>query len=196
MPTMAASTGSFSVSGVMRALEPCTISTISPWPAPTVSTTTNVRPVFTSRSRWAGSTRSGSTVSSLCPVIEATFCVATTLPVTRARNMMPSLFGKPFGDLGQDLLVGREAEHLPLAEDLFAVDGDVEDAAAALRHRRLHLEAVRLLDRGHQTGGETAVASGRAVLDVNLHLLFLRPLRSPTAALSPAGRRSVLRSSA
>ena len=38
MPMMVASTGNFSVSGVRRALEPCTISTISPSPAPTVST--------------------------------------------------------------------------------------------------------------------------------------------------------------
>ena len=49
MPMMVASTGSFSVSGVRRALEPCTISTISPWPAPTVSTQTKVRPVPMSR---------------------------------------------------------------------------------------------------------------------------------------------------
>src|SRR5947209_7065273 len=91
MPMIVASTGSFSVSGVRRALEPCTISTISPWPAPTVSTTTNVLPVGTRRARSAGSTRSGSTVSNLRPIIEATFCVATTLPVTRARNMAASL---------------------------------------------------------------------------------------------------------
>src|SRR4051812_10780865 len=93
MPMMVASTGSFSVSGVRRALDPCTINTISPCPAPTVSTTTKVRPVLTSRSRWPGSTRSGSTVRSLRPVMEATFCVATTLPVTRARNMGASLAG-------------------------------------------------------------------------------------------------------
>src|SRR5262249_36414476 len=73
------------------ALEPCTSSTISPWPAPTVSTTTKVRPVPMRRSRGPGSTRSGSTVSSLCPVMDATFCVATTLPVTFARNMRSSL---------------------------------------------------------------------------------------------------------
>src|SRR5579884_2570697 len=87
MPMMVASTGSFSVSGVSRALEPWTIKTISPCPAPTVSTTTKLRPVPTSRSRSFGSTRSGSTISSLRPVIDATFCVATTLPVTLAMNM-------------------------------------------------------------------------------------------------------------
>src|SRR5262245_31631306 len=95
MPTMVASTGSFSVSGVRRALDPCTISTSSPCPAPTASTTTNVRPVVTSRSRCAGSTRSGSTVSSLWPVMVWTFWVATTLPVTRARNMRETLLLLP-----------------------------------------------------------------------------------------------------
>ena len=48
---LVASTGSFSVSGVRRALEPCTIRTVSPSPAPTVSTQTKVRPVPTMRSR-------------------------------------------------------------------------------------------------------------------------------------------------
>src|SRR5918911_666617 len=100
MPMMVQSTGSFSVSGVS--------------PAPTVSTTTKVRPVLTSLSRWPGSTRSGSTVSSLRPVIEATFCVATTLPVTLARNMgaSPSLeqfFGLPGHD---QLLVGGHGPQL------------------------------------------------------------------------------------
>ena len=93
MPMMVASTGNFSVSGVRRALEPCTISTVSPSPAPTVSTTTNVRPVLTRRSFWAGSTRSGSTVSNLRPVNDASFCVATTLPVTLAMNI--NLSAKP-----------------------------------------------------------------------------------------------------
>src|SRR5580704_7544709 len=45
MPITAASIGSCLVSGVKRALEPCTHSTTSPSPAPTVSTATNVRPV-------------------------------------------------------------------------------------------------------------------------------------------------------
>src|SRR5262245_26027758 len=110
MPMIVASTGSFSVSGVKRALEPCTIKTISSCPAPTVSTHTNVRPVPTRRSRPAGSTRSGSTVSSLRPVIDATLCVAITLPVTLARNMNASLrrFEQLFRLSSDDqLLVGR-----------------------------------------------------------------------------------------
>src|SRR5437773_9392639 len=90
MPMMQESTGNFSVSGHMRALEPWTISTISSCPAPTVSTQTNVRPVPTNRSRLSGSTRRGSTVKSLRPVMEASFCVATTLPVTLARNISTS----------------------------------------------------------------------------------------------------------
>src|SRR5262249_47049738 len=90
MPMIVASTGRFSVSGVKRALEPCTIRTIAPRPAPTVSTHTNVRPVLTNLSRAAGSTRIGSTVKSLCPTMLATFCVATTLPVTLATNIQTS----------------------------------------------------------------------------------------------------------
>ena len=57
---------------------------------------------------------SGSTISSLCPVIDATFWVATTLPVTRARNIgrqppsVPSSSEARVGLPGDDdLLVGR-----------------------------------------------------------------------------------------
>jgi hypothetical protein len=56
-PMTTASTGSFSVSGVRRALDPWQIKTISPSPAPSVSTTTNVRPVGTRRSQPFSSTR-------------------------------------------------------------------------------------------------------------------------------------------
>src|SRR5690348_4466532 len=87
MPMITASTGKFLVSGVNRALEPCTISTNSSCPAPTVSTATKVRPVVTSRSRFSPSMRYGSTMSNLWPTIEGVFCVATTLPVTLATNM-------------------------------------------------------------------------------------------------------------
>src|SRR5262245_38760398 len=177
MPMMVASTGSFSVSGVRRALEPWTISTSSPCPAPTVSTQTKVRPVPTSRSRWAGSTRSGSTVSSLCPVIDATFCVAITLPVTLARNMTPSSFLPSHFNLLQDLPEVGEAVSLPLAEDQLAVDGHIEDAAAARLHFRLH-GPVRLPNRIHQTGGKALVPSGRAIGDGHLHRSFLLIVRS------------------
>src|SRR5262249_21976772 len=95
MPTMVQSTGSFSVSGVSRALDPWTISTSSPWPAPTASTTTKVRPVPARRSRPVGSTRSGSTVSSLRPVSASTLAVAPTLPVNRARDIVASLARRP-----------------------------------------------------------------------------------------------------
>src|SRR5437660_6747704 len=130
MPTITASTGSFSVSGVMRALEPWTMRTISPWPAPTVSTTTNVRPVVTSLSRLPGSTRSGSTVRSLRPVIEATFCVETTLPVTLARNMVASL--------------GKQSLRLPGDNQLF-VGGHDPDLHAALLTMDRHFALRRLV---------------------------------------------------
>src|SRR5262249_21691344 len=97
---------------------------ISPWPAPTVSTTTKLRPVPTSRSRVLGSTRSGSTISSLRPVIEATFWVATTLPVTFATNMArPSCAGEQVARLPRhdDLLVGRHRPQLHPA--VVGVDG-------------------------------------------------------------------------
>src|SRR4051812_22676576 len=129
MPMMVASTGSFSVSGVRRALEPCTISTISPWPAPTVSTTTKLRPVPMSLSREPGSTRNGSTINSLWPVIVLTFWVETTLPVTLARNISASRLLQFGGDRLQDLLLGREPPRVELAVGHLAIDVDVEDAA-------------------------------------------------------------------
>src|SRR5260221_8344311 len=99
------------------------MSTISPWPAPTVSTTTKVRPAPTKRSRFTGSTRNGSTVSSLRPVIEATLCVATTRPVTRARNIAHSRFPEVFPGFQQlfrltshdELLVRRHDPQLHAA---------------------------------------------------------------------------------
>src|SRR5262249_42103675 len=161
-----ASTGNFSVSGVRRALEPCTISTICPWPAPTVSTATKLRPVPTSRSRDCGSTRSGSTIRSLCPVMDATFCVATTTPGTRARNIASRLLQTGV-DLGEDFVVARKTSLVPFAEDEIAVDGNVKDAAVAALRFGLDLRAVRLLDRGLQTEGELAIPSGRAIRDVD-----------------------------
>src|SRR5579871_6566590 len=80
-----------------------------------VSTTTKVRPVLTRRSRCDGSTRSGSTVSNFWPVIVATLCVATTLPVTFAMNMpLPrqKFLGLPRHD---DFLVRRHDPHLDAA---------------------------------------------------------------------------------
>src|SRR5213078_2428036 len=61
--------------------------TNSPSPAPTVSTVTKVRPVPTSERRSLVSRRYGSTTSSLWPTIDSVFCVATTAPVTFARNI-------------------------------------------------------------------------------------------------------------
>src|SRR5215470_10646016 len=148
---MAASTGSFSVSGVSRALEPWTISTISPWPAPTVSTTTKVRPMPMSRSRCCGSTRSGSTVSRRWPVIEATFCVATTVPVTRARNIeFPLLLPSPLGGEGSkaDDSAFRLQKRLGLpGDDQLLVGRHDPDLHLAIRclNRHLALRAVVLV---------------------------------------------------
>ena len=74
MPMMVASTGSFSVSGVRRALEPCTISTISPWPAPTVSTHDEGaagadQPVAALRDRRAAARRSAACGRSCCDLL-------------------------------------------------------------------------------------------------------------------------------
>src|SRR5260370_13281616 len=156
--------------------------TLSRLPAPTVSTATNVRPVPTSRSRCCGSTRNGSTVSNLCPVIAATFCVPTTRPVTFARNMRCSRFLEPARDRGEDFLVVRKAVLVELAENNVAVDRHVEDAAAARFSFRLHRVAVGLANCVPQTGGETLVAPGRAVRDIHFHRLplgFQKSLRLP-----------------
>src|SRR5262249_42009217 len=114
------------------------------------------------------STRRGSTISSLWPVIDATFCVATTTPVTRARNIVSRLLhaGRY---LGQNLVISRKASLVPLAEDEFAINHDVEDTAVAALRFGLHTVAVGLLDRCRQTGGKLAIASGGAVGDVDLH---------------------------
>src|SRR5262249_40727755 len=84
----------------------------------------------------------------------------------------------------------------PLAEDLLAVDDDVEDAAAARDQVRLHVR-VLLPDRVHQTGGEAAVASGRAVSDIHLHCVpplrhdeALTPVVGPTPFYRPSSSRS------
>src|SRR3990170_470726 len=120
--------GRFLVSGVMRALEPWVMSTYSPSPAPRVSTATNVRPVVTRPRRLLGSTRYGSTTSSLCPTIESTFCVATSEPVTLARNMdvLPYTFQELFGLSGDNQLFVRGYHPqlntaVPAADSCFAL---------------------------------------------------------------------------
>src|SRR6185312_5781490 len=95
MPTMTASAGRFLVCSVMRALEPCTTSTSCPCPHPTESSATIARPVLPSAAGSAVAasylTLSGSTTNNFWPLSVLSFWVATTWPVTRARNM---------GDLG------------------------------------------------------------------------------------------------
>src|SRR5690348_2225740 len=97
MPTITASAGRFLVCSVMRALEPCTISTSCPSPAPTASIATIARPVLPSDAgslvRSSYLTLRGSTTNSFWPFRVLSFCVATTWPVTRARNIGISVFG-------------------------------------------------------------------------------------------------------
>src|SRR5687767_3114786 len=97
MPTITASAGRFFVTSVIRAELPCTTSTSWPSPAPTTSMATIARPVLPRDAGWfvASSylTLRGSTTSSFWPLSVLSFCVATTLPVTRARNIVLSHLG-------------------------------------------------------------------------------------------------------
>ena len=89
MPTITASTGDSLVVGVRRAELPCVNSTHSPKPAPTLSTATTELPgrrparVFCATCGWIS--------SSFMPWNFGCFCVATTLPMTLARNMAGSV---------------------------------------------------------------------------------------------------------
>src|SRR5688500_9139916 len=101
--------------------------TVSPSPAPTRSTQTNVRPTPTSDACDFGSMRSGSTVSSFWPTSDATLCVETTLPVTFARNIAASLAFDHF-------------KRLPSDDDLFVRRHRPDrDSARILRHDHLAL---------------------------------------------------------
>jgi len=87
MPMMQASTGNFSVSGVMRALDPLHNQDHFVLTGADRVDTNKVRPVPVRRSRWPGSTRNGSTVNNFLPVMDTSFLRRTTLPVTLARNI-------------------------------------------------------------------------------------------------------------
>src|SRR5437660_4305662 len=90
MPTTSASAGRFLVMSVMRALLPCTTNTSWPSPQPTESRATMARPVLPSEDGLLASsnlTLRGSTTNSFWPLSVLSFCVATTWPVTLARNM-------------------------------------------------------------------------------------------------------------
>src|SRR5689334_18996513 len=118
----------------------------------------NVRPVDSKLRRDLGSSRYGSTTSSLWPTIVATFCVATTDPVTRARNIaltLQELLGLPRHD---QLLVGR---HDP---KLHAAAGRV-DPALALGHQvgqRIEHDAQLIEPREHRGANLLAVLADAA----------------------------------
>src|SRR6185437_13482473 len=83
--------GRLLVCSVIRALLPWTTSTSWPSPAPTESSATIARPVFPNDAgRFVCSsyfTFKGSTTNSFWPLSALSLCVATTLPVMRARNI-------------------------------------------------------------------------------------------------------------
>src|SRR5688572_14065423 len=89
MPMITASTGASLRFGARRAELPWQNITISPSPAPTLSTATIV---FTPGRNFVGSfssTNCGRSSSSLRPPMEGSFLVATTEPSTRARHILP-----------------------------------------------------------------------------------------------------------
>src|SRR4051812_45537526 len=91
MPTTNASAGRFLVMSVMRALEPWTTSTSWPSPQPTESRATMARPVLPREEGLLASsnlTLRGSTTNSFWPLSVLSLVVATTWPVTLARNMV------------------------------------------------------------------------------------------------------------
>ena len=70
-------------------------------------------------------------------------------------------------DLGEDLLVGREAIVVLVRVGGLAVDEDFEDAAHAFLQPSG--DAVLVLDGGLQTGGLREVVSLPAVQDLDVH---------------------------
>ena len=81
-------------------------------------------------------------------------------------------------DLGEDLLVSREAVGVLIRVGELAVDGDLEDTA----HTFLQTcgDVVLALDGGLQTGGLGEVVSLPAVQDLDVHRVSLPPDRIVT----------------
>jgi hypothetical protein len=69
--------------------------------------------------------------------------------------------------LVEDLAFGRKPAFFPLREDLFPVDGDDEDSAAAADD--LAVDAEFSFDLSRQTGGSGEIVSNPAVVDSNVH---------------------------
>src|SRR5262249_28313350 len=161
MPTIAASTGApFRPSASPAARPSSTISTFSCIPAPTESTASNVTP------RGWSSTVSGWTSSSLPASNARCFCVATTVPTTRAICMSVA---RPVIDDAHDPGVGRHLggmkrktgflsayeEHGLAHTGPDGVDGHDGSpdrraiGANRLQDEQLHAHQVLVLARGH-----------------------------------------------
>src|SRR5688572_2519688 len=157
MPTMAASTGAAFLPIASLAARPSrTMSTFSCTPAPTPSTASNSGP------RGVSSSVSGCTSSSFAPSSLRFFCVATSVPVTRARIMSWTLPDVPGVDDADDARICGNLGRIKRKAGLFAaheehiladagphrISGhdDSSDGLARRRHR-LHEQERDALER-------------------------------------------------
>jgi hypothetical protein len=83
--------------------------------------------------------------------------------------MFPSILAQSISQLVNDLLVARESALAMLAEDHVPIGDDVEDPTAAGPHLHVSVLPKSFPQNGRQTGGATAIPSGRAVNDLDLH---------------------------
>src|SRR5688500_9958294 len=157
MPTMAASTGAAFLPIASLAARPSrTISTFSCTPAPTPSTASSSGP------RGVSSSVNGCTNSSFAPSSLRFFCVATSVPVTRARIMTRTLPDVPGVDDADDARVCGYLGRIKRKAGLFAADeehiladagthrigghDDASDGFARRRHR-LHEQERDAVER-------------------------------------------------
>jgi hypothetical protein len=113
------------------------------------------------------------------------------------RYIGPPSRGRHRGDLSENpwsaqgrnhLLLRREPPDRFLGESEPALDGDLENAAAALAQRHLG-GRVRFQDQGPRRDRPRLIASHAAIFDLNLHLSYVPPL-----ALTRFGRLDCLAS--
>jgi 4-hydroxybutyrate CoA-transferase len=109
-------------------------------------------------------------------------------PTRRSGNVSSARSSLELVDLGEDLLILREAKRDLVVVDHLVVGLDGEDAPDAFA--QLGLDTVLALDRGLQTGGLGEIVSLAAVRDPDVHRI--PPLRQLCAGLSrmirtPAG---------
>src|SRR5262245_5837685 len=143
IPTMAASTGAPLRPSASPAARPSmTTSTFSCTPAPTESTASSAVP------RGASSSPIGCTSSSLAPPNLACFCVATTVPTTRA-SCMGACAGPVLSDRPWARPKGRALRYVYLIDD--AHDAGVSGHFGRIEGKRRFLaahEEHRLADAG------------------------------------------------